>query len=47
MTEGSFFLTSQDLNVFTQIRRHSYSLLCTLFWGDNPTQKKSSFLQNG
>jgi hypothetical protein len=41
------FLTSQDLKVFTQTRRHSYPLVCTIFWGDNPTNKKSSFLQNG
>jgi len=46
MTEGRFFLTSQDLKVFTQTRRHSYPLVDTLFWGDNPTHKKSSFLQN-
>ena len=42
-----FFLTSQNLKVFTQTRRHSYPLVCTLFWGDNPTHKRSSFSQNG
>lgn len=37
----------QDLKGFTQTCRPSHPLVCILFWGDNPTHKKSSFLEKG